>query len=214
MNEERENEPMRATTIWLVCHAADAALRSGTFPRAPEVGDNDAAHALDGRAREAVEAWRARWQARLVGADGEPPRALTSPAAIARASAHAAGFAAERTDALADAAYGAWQGRRLTDVAREAPEALAAWTRDPAFRPPGGGASFDDVRSRVAAWLDALPAAEQTIVTFTHAPVIRAAVLHALDAPSSSFRRVEIAPLAVTALRRSPQGWVWVASLP
>lgn len=205
---------MRATTVWLVCHAADAALRSGTFPRAPEAGDTEATQTLDARARAAVEAWRARWPARLVGVDGGPPRALTSPAAIARASAQAAGFAAECAAALADAAYGAWQGRRLADVARETPEALAAWTRDPAFRPPGGGASFDDVRSRVAAWLDALADTERTIVAFTHAPVIRAAILHALDAPSASFGRVEIAPLAVTTLRRSPHGWVWVASLP
>ncbi|HKT95175.1 MAG TPA: histidine phosphatase family protein [Paraburkholderia sp.] len=207
---------MQATTVWLVCHAADAALRSGTFPRAPEVAENEEAEeaqALDARASEAIEAWRARWQARFVGVDGEAPRALTSPAAIARSSAQAAGFAPERADALANAAYGAWQGRRLTDIAREAPEALAAWTRDPAFRPPGGGESFDEVRSRVAAWLDALPEAEKAIVAFTHAPVIRAALLHALGAPSASFWRVEIAPLSVTALKRSPQGWVWVAPL-
>lgn len=120
----------------------------------------------------------------------------------------------ERVDALADAAYGAWQGRRLTELARVAPEALAAWTRDAAFRPPGGGESFDDVRSRVAAWLDALPETQQTLVAFTHAPVIRAAILHALSAPSASFRHLEIAPLSVTALRRSAQGWVWMAALP
>lgn len=206
--------PMPGTTIWLVCHAANAALRAGTFPRAPDAGGNEEEHTLDARACEAIDAWRTHWQALLVSADDAAPRALTSPAAIARASAQAAGFAPERTDALADAAYGAWQGQRLADVARDAPEALAAWTHDPGFRPPGGGESFDDVRARVAAWLDALPETEKTIVTFTHAPVIRAAILHALDAPSASFRRVEIAPLAVTTLRRSLQGWTWVASLP
>ncbi|WP_322057671.1 histidine phosphatase family protein [Paraburkholderia sp. J63] len=202
---------MPGTTIWLVCHAADAALRAGTFPRAPDADDNEEEHTLDARAGEAIDAWRARWQTLLVSADAAALRALTSPAAIARASAQAAGFVPERADALTDAAYGAWQGRRLADVAREAPEALAAWTRDPAFRPPGGGESFDGVRSRVAAWLDALPEAEKTVVAFTHAPVIRAAVLHALDAPSASFRRVEIAPLSVTVLRRTTQGWVWLA---
>lgn len=205
------NGPMPGTTIWLVCHAADAALRTGTFPRTPDAGGNEEGQTLDARACEAIDAWRRRWQTVLVNAAAAAPRALTSPAAIARASAQAAGFVPERVDALADAAYGAWQGQRLADVAREAPEALAAWTRDPAFRPPGGGESFDDVRSRVAVWLDALPEAEKTIVAFTHAPVIRAAVLHALDAPSASFRRVEIAPLSVVALRRTTQGWVWLA---
>ncbi|MFD1555838.1 histidine phosphatase family protein [Paraburkholderia silviterrae] len=204
---------MPGTTVWLVCHAANAALRAGTFPRTPG-GDNREEEAFDARAIEAIEAWRARWQARFAGADGQAPRALTSPAAIARASAQAAGFAAERVDALADAAYGVWQGLRLANVAREQPDALAAWTRDPAFRPPGGGESFDGVRSRVGAWLDALPEAEKTVVAFTHAPVIRAAILHALSAPSASFRHLEIAPLAVTALRRSAQGWAWIAALP
>jgi len=207
-----------STTVWLVCHAANAVLRSGTFPKVPEVpvpGD-DAEEALDARAVEALAAWRERWHARLPGGNrnGEAPRALTSPAAIARASARAAGFAGATTgDALAETAFGAWQGRRLTDLAREAPEALAAWTRDPGFRPPGGGESFDDVRARVGGWLDTVPEAGHNLIAFTHASVIRAAILHALGAPSSSFRSIEIAPLSVTALRRSQHGWVWVAAM-
>ncbi|MEX3946857.1 histidine phosphatase family protein [Paraburkholderia sp. EG287B] len=207
-----------STTVWLVSHAANAALRSGTFPHEPDVpvAGGDAEAALDARALEALAAWRERWHVRLAGGHrhGEAPCALTSPAAIARASARAAGFAgATPADALAEAAFGAWQGRRLTDLAREAPEALAAWTRDPGFRPPDGGDSFDDVRARVGAWLDALPESGHTLIAFTHSSVIRAAILHALGAPSSGFRSIEIAPLAVTALRRSEHGWVWLAAM-
>ncbi|MCP3707551.1 histidine phosphatase family protein [Paraburkholderia sp. CNPSo 3274] len=201
------------TIVWLVSHAASAALRSGTFPQAPVAGD-DAEEALDARALEALAAWRERWHARLAGGNrnAEVPRAFTSPAAIARASAHAAGFAgATPADALAETAFGAWQGQRLTDLAREVPEALAAWTRDPGFRPPGGGESFDDVRTRVGAWLDAVPDSGHNLIAFTHASVIRAAILHALGALSSSFRSIEIAPLSVTALRRMQHGWVWLA---
>lgn len=203
------------TTVWLVSHAANAALRSGTFPRAPVAGE-DAEEALDARALEALAAWRERWHARLGGGErnGEALRALTSPAAIARASARAAGFAgAKPGNALADTAFGAWQGKRLADLAHEAPEALAAWTRDPAFRPPGGGESFDDVRARVGAWLDAIPDSGPNLIAFTHASVMRAAILHALGAPSSCFRSIEIAPLSVTALRRTQQGWVWLAAM-
>ncbi|MEM5449456.1 histidine phosphatase family protein [Paraburkholderia guartelaensis] len=207
-----------STTVWLVSHAANAALRSGTFPHVPEVpvAGEDAEAALDARALEALAAWRERWHAGLAGSNrnGEVPRALTSPAAIARASAHAAGFAgATPAEALAEAAFGAWQGQRLTDLAREAPEALAAWTRDPGFRPPGGGESFDDVRARVSAWLDAVPDSGHNVVAFTHASVIRAAILHALGAPSAGFRSIEIAPLSVTALRRTEHGWVWLAAM-
>jgi broad specificity phosphatase PhoE len=204
------------TTLWLVSHAASAAMRAGTFPRAPGEGANEV-EALDERAIEAIGAWRERWRTQLDGAGGTggaAPRALTSPAAIARASAQAAGFEAASANALADAFYGAWQGQRLTELAREAPDALAAWTRDPSFRPPGGGESFDDVRARVGAWLNTLPATDETIVAFTHASVIRAAILYALDAPSTAFRALEIAPLSVTALRRSAHGWVWLAASP
>lgn len=202
------------TTVWLVSHAANAALRSGTFPRAPVAGD-DAEEALDARALEALAAWRERWHARLGGGErnGEALRALTSPAAIARASARAAGFAgATPGDALADTAFGAWQGKRIADLAHEAPEALAAWTRDPAFRPPGGE-SFDDVRARVSAWLDAIPDSGPDVIAFTHASAMRAAILHALGAASSAFRSIEIAPLSVTALRRTQRGWVWLAAM-
>ncbi len=75
------------------------------------------------------------------------------------------------------------------------------------------------MRKRVGVWLDALPAAgnqgnqgNAPVIAFTHASVIRAAVLHALGAPSATFRQLEIAPLSVTTLRRSAQGWVWVAA--
>lgn len=200
------------TTVWLVSHAANAAQRSGTFPHAPQESSGDVGETLDARAIEALAAWRERWHARLAGDGHRAPRVLTSPAAIARASARAAGFEAMSDAALADAAYGAWQGQRLTDLAREAPEALAAWTRDPGFRPPGGGESFNDLRTRVGVWLDALPESEPGVLAFTHASVIRAAILHALGTPSASFRSVEIAPLSVTALRRAQHGWVWLAA--
>jgi broad specificity phosphatase PhoE len=203
------------TSVWLVSHAADAALRSGTFPHARGATEIGANTALDARAIEALAAWRQRWYTRLAGSGGHATRVLTSPAAIARASAHAAGFAATPDHALADANYGAWQGQRLTDLAREAPEtaaALATWTRDPDFRPPGAGESFNDVRLRVSAWLDALPESEPNVIAFTHAGVIRAAILHVLGAPSAGFRSVEIAPLSVTALRRAQHGWVWLAA--
>jgi broad specificity phosphatase PhoE len=202
------------TKVWLVSHAANADLRAGVMGLAAS-GSSDELEALDARATDAIEAWRARWQA-FIAADGNTPRVLTSPAPVARASAAAAGFDAQIENALADTAYGTWAGCRLNDIARDTPDALAAWTRDPAFRPPGGGESFDGVCKRVGAWLDALPAsgdnANAPVVSFTHASVIRAAVLHALGAPSGLFRQLEIAPLSVTTLRRSAQGWVWVAA--
>lgn len=208
------------TKVWLVSHAANAALRAGTFAvtaREDAHEAHEAAEALDARSAAAMEAWRERWLARI----GRSARVIASPAAIAVATARAAGFAAagiERSHALAEAGFGAWQGRRLVDIAQEAPDALAAWTRDAAFRPPGGE-SFDDVRVRLGAWLDALASQSpssssspcETAVAFASASVLRAAILHALEAPSASWRAIEIAPLDVVLLRRAREGWVWVA---
>lgn len=216
------------TKVWLVSHAANAALRAGTFAvtaREDAHEAHEAAEALDARSAAAMEAWRERWLARI----GRSARVIASPAAIAVATARAAGFAAagiERSHALAEAGFGAWQGRRLVDIAQEAPDALAAWTRDAAFRPPGGE-SFDDVRVRLGAWLDALASQSpssspspspssssspcETTVAFASASVLRAAILHALEAPSASWRAIEIAPLDVVLLRRAREGWVWVA---
>ncbi len=201
-----------ATKVWLISHAANAALRAGVLS-AGISGADEPVESLDARAVEAMDAWRARWHAPILASARGAARVLTSPAEIAQASATAAGFEAVVAPALAETAYGEWAGRRLIDIARGTPDALAAWTRDPAFRPPGGGESFDDVRARVGAWLDALPQIDEAIVAFTHASVIRAAVLHALGAPSATFRQLEIAPLSVTALRRTAQGWVWMAAL-
>ncbi|SIO71237.1 Broad specificity phosphatase PhoE [Burkholderia sp. GAS332] len=49
----------------------------------------------------------------------------------------------------------------------------------------------------------------QNIVAVTHAPVIRAAIVHALGASSAIFPRIEIAPLSIVELRHSRRGWTW-----
>jgi broad specificity phosphatase PhoE len=108
-----------------------------------------------------------------------------------------------------------WRGRRLADLAVEAPQELAAWTHDPDAA-AHGGESFTQLVKRVGQWLDALdnalseePRNAQNIVAITHAPVIRAVVVHALGAPPAVFPRIEIAPLAMVELRRSRRGWAW-----
>jgi broad specificity phosphatase PhoE len=182
------------TRLLLISHAATAAQRKGAFP------DDDP---LDARAVDEIAAWRAP-DARLPHAD----LALASPARCALETAQALGLTAISTPALADVDYGRWRGRRLIDIAGEAPDALVAWTRDPAAAPPDGE-SFEALRQRVGAWLDAFEP-HGTVLAVTHAGVIRAALLHVLQAPSSSFARIEVAPLSVTALLRNAHGgWSW-----
>ncbi|MFM0208269.1 histidine phosphatase family protein [Paraburkholderia sediminicola] len=47
------------------------------------------------------------------------------------------------------------------------------------------------------------------VVAITHAPVIRAAIVHALEASPAVFPRIEIAPLSMVELRHSRRGWTW-----
>jgi broad specificity phosphatase PhoE len=197
--------------LLLVSHASTAAQRAGRFP---------ADDPLDARGLAEVEAARAR-----VALPGDAAF-FASPAACARETALALGLAAMIDETLADMNYGSWQGRRLAELAVEAPEALAAWTRDPDAA-PHGGESFSELVKRMGIWLDARHAAikdtasnpskpnhASNIVAITHAPLLRAAVVHALGASPSVFPRIEIGPLSVIELRHSQRGWTWWPASP
>jgi len=188
------------TRLLLISHASTAAMRAGRFP---------ADDPLD--ARGLAEAGAAC--ARLSIPDNAA--IFVSPAVCARDTASALGVAATVHEGLADMDYGLWRGRRLADLAVESPQELAAWTHDPDAA-AHGGESFTQLVKRVGQWLDALdnalseePRNAQNIVAITHAPVIRAVIVHALGAPPAVFPRIEIAPLAMVELRRSRRGWAW-----
>lgn len=181
-----------STRLWLVCHAATPAMRAARFP------DDDA---LDARGVADAAAW---WPQQAIAADA---LTLASPSVAAIETARAFGLTPQVTSALADADYGEWRGRKLAEFPEASLGALLAWTSDPTVAPPGGE-SFAQVRERVGQWLDGVDAAGD-VVAVTHACVIRAAVVHVLDAPSSSLSRLEVAPLTVVELRHSTRGWQW-----
>jgi broad specificity phosphatase PhoE len=60
---------------------------------------------------------------------------------------------------------------------------------------------------RVTNWLADEKARDQRSIAITHSTTIRAAIVHAMDAPPQSFWRVDIRPLSVTRLRGN--GGVW-----
>ena len=197
--------------LLLVSHASTAAQRAGRFP---------ADDPLDARGLAEAEAARTRV------ALPDDAAVFVSPAACARETALALGLAATIDDTLADMNYGSWQGRRLADLAVEAPDALAAWTCDPDAA-PHGGESFRQLVKRMGTWLDARHAAlEGTasspsnpnraphVVAITHATLLRAAVVHALGASPAVFPRIEIGPLSVIELRHSQRGWTWWPAAP
>jgi broad specificity phosphatase PhoE len=176
-------------------------MRSGMFP---------ADDPLDARGLADIAAWRER---ATISHEDDPPQVFCSPAACARDTASALGFCAETAAALADANPGRWRGRRVADIAALTPDALAAWTRDPDAAPPEGE-SFRAVLARTGGWLDTFSAdgseRRGNVIAITHAPVIRAAIIHALGAPPAMFTRIEIAPLSIVELRLSIRGgWTW-----
>lgn len=177
--------------LTLVSHAATAAMRRGQMP------DDDLP---DQRGLDDARGWPGR--------DDLPAGAkvFTSPAPCAIATAQALGLQGEICPALAEMDLGRWRGQRLNALAQDEPEALQAWLSDPDMD-AHGGESFSALLRRVGAWMDALAGGE--VVAVTHAPVMRAALLHALAAPPSSFRHVEIAPLSVLRLAHGPRGWTW-----
>ncbi|NKJ46112.1 histidine phosphatase family protein [Burkholderia sp. SG-MS1] len=199
--------------LLLLSHASTAAQRAGRFP---------ADDPLDARGLAEVKTHTARLRAALSG----DAAAFVSPATCARDTVSALGLASTVDAALADIDYGNWQGRRLADLAIETPQELAAWTHDPDATPPGGE-SFSQLVKRVGQWLDALGTPQgagcgthsgktsaasthaHTVIAVTHAPLLRAAIIHATGASPTVFARIEITPLSMVELRHSQRGWTW-----
>ena len=173
--------------LTLVAHASTAATRAVAFPHDDH---------LDGFGLRRTRAAQAPFAGALC---------LTSPAAAARQTAEAMGLAARTEPALRDVDYGTWSGRTLDAVASENPDGIALWLTDPSAA-PHGGESLDALIRRVAAWLDGCAAGR--IVAVTHAVVIKAAVVHLLDAPANAIWRLDVAPLSITRLHSNGARWL------
>ncbi|WP_176061132.1 histidine phosphatase family protein [Paraburkholderia sp. BCC1876] len=191
--------------LLLISHASTAAMRAGRFPAA------DSLAPLDPRGLAEIQAARASLPI------PDDAAAFVSPASCARETALALGLTATVDAHLADMNYGNWHSRRLADLMTEAPQALAAWTRDPDAA-PHGGESFSQLVKRTGGWLEALnertshaSQANETrnVVAVTHAPVLRASIISVLGAAPAVFPQIEIAPLSVIELRCSRRGWTW-----
>lgn len=176
--------------ITLICHATTRALRAATF------GGDDP---LD-------EPGRAQAQ-RLAGSLGEVEACWCSPAARARETATALGLTATVDERLRDCDYGRWTGLRFQQVLLREPRKLVAWIRKPASAPHGGEA-IPQVLERVSAWVAERSRDRGHTVAVTHSAVIRAAIIHVLQADLPSFWRIDILPLSRTELRTNGRRWV------
>jgi broad specificity phosphatase PhoE len=176
--------------ITLICHATTPGLRAATF------GGDDS---LD-------DSGRAKAQ-RLAGVLGRVDHCWTSPAARARETAAALGLSPVVDERLRDCDYGRWNGLRFKQVLLREPRKLVAWIRKPDTA-PHGGETIPQLLQRVAAWMADRSREQGRMVAVTHSAVIRAAVVHVIQAQLPSFWRVDVLPLSQTELRTNGRRWV------
>jgi len=146
----------------------------------------------------------------------DPVEILTSPVERCRQTAAAIGRPHRLTPkmqrAFAEVDYGAWSGRRLSELRR-----LAAWRElmaAPArFRFPSGE-SLEEVRQRTVAATEALAARhpDDTVILVTHADVIRCLVCHYLGMPLDLIHRLHVGPASLTEIHLG-QGSVLVPAV-
>ena len=178
----------------LICHASTEALRKAAFP---------ADEALDGRDRADVAALAERL-----------PRAdwcWTSPELRTRQTSELLKLDAISLSALHDCDYGAWKGQTFEDVLARDPSAIEGWLRDPAAA-PHGGEPLSSLMQRIAQWLEGEKVLDRRTILVTHPAIIRAAIVHAIDATPKSFWRIDIAPLSVTRLSGKDGRWNLVSA--
>ena len=182
--------------ITLICHATTRALRSATF------GGDDS---LDETGRDQAQ----RLAGSLVSADD----CWCSPALRARETAAALGLSATVDERLRDCDYGRWTGLKFQQVLLREPRKLVKWIRRPDSA-PHGGESIPELLQRVVAWVGERSRDRGHTVAITHSAVIRAAILHVLQADLPSFWRIDILPLSRTELRTNGRRWVLRAITP
>jgi broad specificity phosphatase PhoE len=183
------NQKPRSARLTLICHGATAATRAPAFPLDEPLEDGVAAEA-----------------ARLAGSLRHHDRAWTSPALCARQTADALSLEAEVQDVLRNCAYGRWAGLALADIARDEPDALSTWLTNPDAT-PRGGETVTALCRRVAEWLPEPMKLGGHTIAVTHSAVMRAAVLHILGAPATSFWHSDIEPHAMLDLRSDGKRW-------
>jgi broad specificity phosphatase PhoE len=182
--------------ITLICHSTTRDLRAATF------GGDDG---LDDIGRRKAEA--------LAGVLGKVDQCWTSPALRARETATALGLDPTVDDRLRDCEYGRWTGLKFQQVLLKEPRKLVSWIKNPSSAHHGGEA-IPLVLDRVAAWMAEHSRDKGHTVAITHSAVIRAAIVHVIDAQLPSFWKIDVVPLSATDLRTNGRRWVLRAITP
>ena len=177
------------TRLLLIAHAPTEATRRASFPLDEAIEDGSETDILTVRER-------------LTRAD----RAYTAPEQRTRQTTDGLDLEAETHLLLSDINLGRWRGKTFDDMLAEGPEAIAAWTSNPASR-VHGGESVEELIARVKPFLERQQEEGGRVIAVTHPGIIRAAVVLTLGAPAASFWRIDIAPLTTVDLRSDGRRW-------
>jgi broad specificity phosphatase PhoE len=129
---------------------------------------------------------------------------FSSPALRCVQTAERVGFEPAIEPRLAECDFGSWAGMTLSDLDEHE---VARWIEDPGAR-PHGGETLLEFRDRVAGWLrEEAEKSDGTVVAFTHAGVVKAAVVTALSAPVGAIWQIEAAPLGITEISAHDGRW-------
>ncbi|MFE7778369.1 histidine phosphatase family protein [Streptomyces sp. NPDC057445] len=180
--------------LTLVCAAAGSAVREARFGDGP----------LDERARREA----------LASAPAAPAaqvRCCRAPSVRCRETAEVWGVDAVVETALRDCDFGSWTGRTPQEVISADPQGFRAWMSD-ADAVPHGGESVRELHARVGGWLrqlssEAVSSEAGGVLAVVEPSAVRAAVVHALDAPLSAFWRIDVPPLSSIALTGRSGRW-------
>lgn len=121
-------------------------------------------------------------------------RVLCAPEQRTRQTAMSFAAEVQVDEGLRDCDFGRWAGVSLKELQTREPEALTEWLADPAST-PHGGESVAQLYQRASNWLEQQRELG-TWIAVTHPFMLRVVMLRILDAPLSSFHRIDVSPLA------------------
>jgi broad specificity phosphatase PhoE len=137
---------------------------------------------------------------------GRVVAALTGPERRCVQTGRLFGLEATVDPALRDCDYGRWRGRGLDEINVTEPNGVLQWLADPTSA-IHGGESLLALLARVASWLDSTDFPAGKVAVFTHPAVVRAALVHALQAAPRTFWRIDVSPLGRALLSGNPGHW-------
>ncbi|MEV6761345.1 bifunctional RNase H/acid phosphatase [Streptomyces sp. NPDC051105] len=179
-------------------------LRHGETPLTPQKrfsGSGGTDPALSDAGQE-----QARRAAETLARRGTIEVILASPLTRTRQTAEAVatrlGLDVTVEEGLKETDFGAWEGLTFGEVRERYPDDLNAWLADPEAHPTGGGESFAETATRIAATRDKLVAAYagRTVLLVTHVTPIKTFVRLALGAPAKSLFRMELSAASLSAV--------------